>query len=91
MIIVVFPLIGAIINIWIPGMKEMSLFFVKMFIQIFVQFELQDTVLNIVIYAILAFILSSAGFYISSRTDNNLWVISSLLVSIIGLLSGSLL
>lgn len=85
------PLIGAIADIWIPGIKEVTLFLVKTVLQIFVQFELQDTVLNIIIYIVLAVILSSAGFYISAKTDSKIWEIAALIVSIFGLLSGSLL
>ena len=85
------PLMGAIIDIWIPGTKEVTLFLVKTVLQIFVQFELQDTVLNIVIYVVLAVILSSSGFYISAKTDNKMWKFAALIVSILGLLSGSLL
>jgi len=79
------------VNIWIPGTKDITLFLVKIVFQIFVQFELSDLVLNIVIYLLLGFILSSIGIYYSRKTDNKLWEIATLLVSIIGLLSGSLL
>lgn len=85
------PLFGAIMNIWLPGTKEVTLFLVKTVFQLFIQFQLKDTVLNIVIYIVCAIFLSSAGFYISSKTDQKIWQFAAIIVSVLGLLSGSLL
>lgn len=88
---VILPIFGAILNIWLPGIKDVTLFLVKIVFQMFVQFELSDLVMNIAIYLLLGFALSSLGIYYSSKTDNKIWEIVAIIVSIIGLLSGSLL
>ena len=86
------PLMGIALELFIPnlGFKEFFLFIPRTIWKIFKEYQLASMLETHGIYLIVALILNCLGIYISKKTENRIYEIVILFVSIIGLASGSI-
>jgi len=77
----------AIACLLIPELRTPMLFLADVIYKLFNQFYLEDTILSVLFYIIIALFFTLLGVSISSRTENKIWIVVSILVNIVGLIS----
>ena len=92
-IMVGLPLLGVIIELFLPGsgIKELFLFIPRMVWMLFKQFELENSLNTFGLFIVIALILNGFGIYISKRKENYIYEVIALILSIIGLVTGSII
>lgn len=76
-----------ILCFFVPFLREPMLIVWDATWQVFKLFFLDDTIKHIIIYIIIAAFVGALGYGISSKTENKIWVIASMTVDIIGIIS----
>ncbi len=86
------PFVGTVLELLIPnlGFKEFFFFIPRTIWVVFKEYQLASMLETHEIYLIIALILNCLGIYISKKTENRIYAIVILFVSIIGLASGSI-
>lgn len=75
-----------IFSIFIPDLRESFLFFLNTEWLIVKEFFLEDAVKSVVIYIVIALIITCLGFGISAKTEKKIWSVVSLIVDVMGLI-----
>ena len=92
MLLVVLPIIGKLLGAVYPEsiIEEVFMWFPQLFWTVFKQFKLKSFLLSSGLFIVIAIILNGAGMYISRKKENIIYEIIALILTIIGLCSGSL-
>ena len=90
---VVVPLLGIVFELFLPGLgiKEVFFFMPKMVWMIFKQFELENTLNTYGLFILIALFLNGLGIFISKKRENYIYEIIALILSIVGIATGSIL
>lgn len=75
-----------IISVFIPQLREPFLFFLNAEWLILKNFFLEDTIKSVVLYIVIALIITGLGFGISTKTEKKIWSIVALIIDVIGLI-----
>lgn len=75
-----------IFSMFVPELREPFLFILNTVWLIVKNFFLEDAVKSIVLYIVIALIITGIGFGISAKVENKIWLVVSLIVDVAGLI-----
>ena len=87
------PTIGSFLD-WIypgTGIGDIFRWFPSVFWILFKQFELEDTAKSLALYLIIAGVFIGLGFTVSRKTENNIWLLVSLIMTIVAIVTGNII
>ena len=92
-VLVGLPLIGALLESFMPGsgIKELFFFFLQTTWRLVRNFALENTVNKYGVFIVISIIFNGLGIYISKKRENFIYEVIALILSIIGLAKGSIL
>lgn len=75
-----------IFSMFIPELREPFLFLLNAEWLIVKNFFLEDAIKSVVLYIVIALIITGLGFGISTKTEKKIWSIVALIIDVIGLI-----